>query len=807
MKKVTGGYNTEGYILECTISNTNLTGYDPSLTLTSPTGFNFLEAEGDGTFTNVNARTITWDPKLTNKRGSSTAQFKFNVNVTFPSGVDTYTGTFTLVESLNTTTKNFTATITTRPSSGETPGGDAPPVIDDSTTLDYIQAVEDEEVLLELPSVRYMIAFCFPIDGNNELLFLEKDTPAMYTDGTIDPDEEDEYIWYILTDYVSSSDEYTTEPLDYPDEKSYQKFVFYNPGRYALIFFEPKGGVPPYAEYSTYAEDEPVGMFYFEVKPKKSKLQSIHYSILEIGEEELNRLGDGYTYIVQSDMKHITDDDYPRDWYKNNRIGVFNNDIENVDDYTNLDEGDIFANALYWSESFAGLNAYSNVECEFKYDSDYPLYIIITGDYYRTISYGFDMGSIKYNEPCIIEKEVYSSRESNGTYPVPILDLLDNSDTSTLLLNDNQSSNSVILYGLGLEDDFGTNEDYAIRGVQVRANIEYTDNLVMYAKLHNPNGEIGQRSIVLDSTDEEIIIGGLGDLWGFTTLQMTKLNDWQLELTTVNILTNTESTILYNDVSIVFFLEQVEKQEVSAKIEGENLAYYAAFIESIQIPEGLETDTSFLTIDGTDTNDAYRQNIREKTITIEFNIDTCDIQTSTDMLRQLTKLFVNEKDQYNRPIPKRIEFSHYPYDYFEYILEKPFDVETDVTGFNVKAQLTIPAGTSYSLEDSVTNTVGNANGLAAVNPIIRFRPSDTDIQINETFSNQSFNMAYNGGWNNYIVEIDCEDRKVYLVQSADTRIDISKYVDHNSDWFRLSGEFAFDSVNCTILSISFNERW
>ena len=285
------------------------------------------------------------------------------------------------------------------------------------------------------------------------------------------------------------------------------------------------------------------------------------------------------------------------------------------------------------------------------------------------------------------------------------------------------------------------------------------------------------------------------------------MEDWEIELSASNILNNSEANINFNDVSITFYLEPIIHQEISVYVEDENLAYYGAFIEEIKIPEGLETDTSYLTVDGTDTNDAYRQNIREKTIEIQFNLSNCDLQTSTNMLRQLAKLFTNEKDQYNRPIPKHLRLTHYPNDYFEYIMEEPFDVDTELTDYNVKAKLTIPSGTSYSLEDTVTNTVGNANGLAPLNPIIRIRPSSSNIQIKENNSEQSFQMGYTGNWNEYTVEIDCEDRIAYLVKDEDTKIDISKYVDHNSDWFRLSGEYEFEGINCTILTVRFNERW
>ncbi len=278
------------------------------------------------------------------------------------------------------------------------------------------------------------------------------------------------------------------------------------------------------------------------------------------------------------------------------------------------------------------------------------------------------MGSIKYDTPCIVEKEVYNGREASGNYPVPIEALLTGEDIATLELAKDQTSQGTVFYDFPVDETISTNDKLAIRGLQVRANIEATDNLVIQAKLHSPNGEVGNRSILVDSDDEEIVIGGLGDLWGFTTLQMTQLELWQLELSIANILSQSDSSILFNNVEIIFYLETVEKQEITIKVEDEDIAYYGAFIETVTIPEGLNTDTSFLSIDGTDTNDAYRQNIREKKITIEFNLSNCELQTSTDMLRQLTKLFVNEKDQYNRPIPKRIQFSHYPNDYFEYIM-------------------------------------------------------------------------------------------------------------------------------------------
>lgn len=956
VKKAEGGYNKEEYAVECSISNKNLTSYNPTLTLSAPAGFSYKRAEGTGTATKVNNRTITWNPSLTSKTGTSTIRMVFDTDVTYPAGTSTYTGTFTLVESLNSTTGNLTATITDRPVTEEETSPDAPPVIDDETpTPEATTVIKNEEFYYEmvltdseyeeLVDLVYEHQAFLRIWGNKGSIT----DPTEYEDTStfLIKDEFNTWAAYRTVAYTSLDSNHSIllncKARNLNEDKLVVDIMYYTISGTDLI--------PHYIRFREYP---------INIVPLEEDLTTPFLSILEPTEEECDRLGNGYSYICQSDMKHSTTDTFNRDWYKNNRVGIFNNRLKpiitdvgttsnhndiwtlsnatltrnasdstllettatgyamnnsynkippnsvvefdicqtdgasnsapiyirndgggtslssitydnlgasigdwvhikmvfnNTDTITvysdklsesftktlsatstnyrvmfycggdmttikfknfvvypvidNLSSQQIFENAEYWSNTTAGLNDYNSVECEFTYNSDYPLYVLMTGDYPEATTYGFDIGEVSFTEPCIIEKNSYNGRETNGNYPIHIENLLSDTDMSTITLQANETGTPVRLYDFPLSDDYGTNEELAIRGIQVTGTLESTDNLIVYAKLIKPNGEIGQRSIVLNTNDtNDFSIGELGDLWGFTTLQMTNLEDWQIELSASNILATGESYLNIQDVQIIFYIETIDKQQIRISIDGEDIAYYGAFIESVNIPEGLETDTSFITVDGTDMNDAYRQNIREKTIEIYFNISECDLKTSTDLLRQITKLFVNEKDQYNRPIPKRITFSHYPEDYFEYIMETPFEVSTEITDYNVTAKLTIPAGTSYSRTDTVTNTVGNANGLAALRPIITIQPSSANIEIKEALSEQSFNMTYTGDWTDKIVEINCDDRQVLLKDDADDDgIDISKYVDHNSDWFRLSGEFNFEAINCVIRTVSFNERW
>ena len=178
---MSGGYNNEKYTIQASISNKNLTSYNPTLTLTAPTGFSFSSASGSGTYTKVNARTITWNPKLTSKIGTATLDMEFDVNVTYPSGSSSYSGTFTLVESLYSTTESFSATITERPPTPSEEDDDSyTPIIDDDTInkIEYFKIKADEEVEIHVDTIAYgVVMFGFPVDENHDPILSGNDTP------------------------------------------------------------------------------------------------------------------------------------------------------------------------------------------------------------------------------------------------------------------------------------------------------------------------------------------------------------------------------------------------------------------------------------------------------------------------------------------------------------------------------------------------------------------------------------------------------------------------------------------------------
>jgi hypothetical protein len=137
------------------------------------------------------------------------------------------------------------------------------------------------------------------------------------------------------------------------------------------------------------------------------------------------------------------------------------------------------------------------------------------------------------------------------------------------------------------------------------------------------------------------------------------------------------------------------------------------------------------------------------------------------------------------------------------------DINQENGAYDVKAKLVIPAGTAYSKEVSTTNITGYVQGLAAVSPLISFKPQSTVIEINELVSSQRFSMGYSGDWQSKVVVLDCENRIAWLKSNEDDTeaIDISAYVDFNSDWFALKGEYSFSGTNCVIRTVEYTERW
>ena len=346
-----------------------------------------------------------------------------------------------------------------------------------------------------------------------------------------------------------------------------------------------------------------------------------------------------------------------------------------------------------------------------------------------------------------------------------------------------------------------------MKGISLDLDIEKTDTVLVNAKLRHPNGETGERSIQTHPSDTSFSIGGANDRWGFTSNSFTTVGDWEIEVMISNTyMTDTGVSIeSINNAMVTIYYSTLEETTVQTYIDGENLSAYDFFLTDLKIPEGLETSTKFLNVDGTDLNEIYRQNIREKTIEIDFTIDGCNIDETTQLWREFISLVVNERNELNKPIPKRIEFSNYPDVYWEYVMEDAVDYNVQASTYEGKLKLTVPAGTAFSKEETTTGASGRIEGLAKVNPVITVIPLSDTIGLEETLTGQKFHITYTEWDTTSTVEIDCNNRTVTLYK-GDTETDLTAYVDINCDWFLLNDDFVFTEADCILQTVTWTER-
>lgn len=838
LKKSKGGYNHEEYDVRCTVSNKNPTGYNPKLLITSPPGFTYLpgKSKGTGKIRQIDTNTFEWTPKMSKRVKSNNYVLAFNVDVTYPSNQDFYDGVFRISENLNGHYAEHTAHITDKPKisdetqkskyhdddtdtsgSEDTQGGTV------ETEADYIVPVQinnDDKLTMD---------YFYDIGTVDTFIVeFETDNPVdveVIGIGTSRPDDP-RTLWEFTVNGKYRPQNPKIWPTEYYGDMNLKVILSSKRQERVNITWRLMG------LYTTYA-DQHLVLDFVVTEEQKATLGLPYYTTVELTKEEKDRLCDGHNYTVQSYIRGNTIESIIRDYGENFRVIVFNNQIgtpitiRNIDeenntneiveydptDYDALSYEEMYHNAEYKGTSPLLPNVFESTECEFTYNEKYPLVIFITGDFINNPN----IATLDFTEPCIIETDRYDSYETKGNYPFRINDLILNDGSSaeqTIPAND--QSEDIIFSRFPLDEGYGTDKDLAIRGVGLEFNIEKTDTLMLAAKLKSDKGETGSRSVVIQDSDinldstYNVEIGGLGDFWGFNTEDLVNLEDWQVELTPSNTLIDTEAFLNYGNVKLILYTETIEAQDVQTIINGDDIASYGVYLSDQKIPQGLNTDTSYLNANGTDLNEPSSQAIREKTIELTFAVNSCDVTTSTDMLRQVVQLLMTHRDEYNKPIPKRIEFSNYPDLYWEYILEDTFDAEIEISDYTVKAKLVVPAGTAYKKEPTVTNNKGFVQGITAVKPTITIKTTTEDtIEITEVKSEQTFNMGFTGDWENHLVEIDCENRIVWLKETEDDMdpINISRYVDINSDWFRLLGEYEFETSNCTLYTIEYTERW
>jgi len=556
------------------------------------------------------------------------------------------------------------------------------------------------------------------------------------------------------------------------------------------------------------------GSYHFLVSPQPDG--ALSSTILKLTGEELDRLGDGYAYTIQTYAKIInngTHDPLSYPALHNFRLGAYNDAVP-----SDNPEEHIIQNAEYNTGAINQTDIYTNLTTEFIYNKEYPVYVIITGQY---LDYYPGEFALKYTQPVIIDSDYYDQkgRVTQNILPYPIMNAAGDGETSSLTVNTFQESNPILLYDFELPDNFSTDDEIAIRGIKLSADIIADDECIINAKLKLDGGKTGERSLVLaplDTMSEEgqITLGGSTDLWGFSVGDMQNIDQAEIELSFNNLFTNDNNQVqlqISNITVTVYYLNITLINEIEkCLINDENIAWYGVYLKSLADLHGLKTDTNYITVKGTDTNEPYVQTIQEKEIEIDFGIDADTVKESSELMKSFVRHITNERDKYNKPILNKIEFPNlYPDEHWDFILDGGLSHSVSFKDQEGTLKLIIPAGTSYANEDTYANTRGYNNGIANINPIITAIPLAETVEITETVHNQNWKIQYPFPENS-LLEINCNDRTATLKTITDENnagTDITEYADYNNDWFILYlGEFNFESQTSIIRTVQYNER-
>lgn len=792
-QKVSGSYTDDEFTVKLTVNNKGQTSGGTNVKITLPWGVTFLrKSNGDGSISTSNG--LVWNTGIGSKL-SATIQFVVKV---------TTDGDHLL--SFKETSTSHTASLSIK--TNQAPSVNDDETMGETTNNDVNADLTGYSDTSNIPTLR-LKQNSSTLDENLHFTYNFSSIPDYMVDYSFYLWSEDSKLTFINnvhSPYIPKSyDEFTYEELGVLAGKI---DIIVNPkpnelGLDKILFVAVDG-----EDNEHILSEVPV-----EIIPNEENLTVPHMSILKLSYEELNRLGDDITYNVKSWLKLVTSEEYVRDWYKNFRIGIFNNEItlQNDVDYDSLTIEDIFENAEYWSDPLQKVNTFEQITCEFTYDEDYPVYILFTGDFPEGNQ---ENNELKFTSPTISENE---TEYNQCIFPIPINNiLLDDGSLSTLSLNPFESSNSVLLFDFEAED-IETTENISILGFQLNVTLDSSDTVIMLAKLINPNGVTHERSIQITNTSENRIIslGDSYDLWGFSIGDLVNLDQWMVEIIFSNPFSGeNESSVTIENVELVFYVNKIQNHIVKCFVNGEDTRHYGMFLQKENMPTGLKTNVKYLDIDGSDKNDAYNQTIDKKEISLDFRVVGCTIEETTAKLLMLGKLFTNDRDEFGKPIPNKLELTNYPGIYWNVIMESPIENETKNSNYEGTIKLTVPDGTAYATDETVTSFVGYVDSIAKINPMITLIPDSTNnLTINELKSKQTMVIHHDEDFiEGDVLQIESANRKLVLKRFSEESedyelIDISQAIDWHSDFFLIRGEYHFECDNGLIQTVSFIERW
>ena len=443
-------YNKGQYHVKLTCSDKNLTRQgSPELNLSLPIGFTYRKVAGitNGKVTRVSSRTLNWRPSM---KGVNTASIEliFDVYVDFASSQSKASFTFSLAVQGSNTTKTHTATIYK-----ELPPSSISGTSDIETFTDEDSSIEIERPKWVTLNEAFQLLFEFTEEEQEKYSDANGDMPVSFRAYTSAGAAASTW-------YYSNADNETLSQLSnsawvvMDDDNSYTFNDYFKVittyGAYTLQTYASIDG-----DLTAGRTEELIRELTIYVKPPQNTLTIPNLSFFQLTSEETDRLGNNISYTVQSDMKLTTEETYVRDWYKNFRIGIFNNPIEaNLTSYYEYNDTD-----PEFDGYFIIPTTYPLTNTTLTISTNNPVYITLD--------------DVKYNLQSSMDYEM------GDEYQVPVTFSTNGYDNVILTIT-LEDSNETELYSIDYHINFNTEETTELR--------EITTDTTDYTNLHCLSG-------------------------------------------------------------------------------------------------------------------------------------------------------------------------------------------------------------------------------------------------------------------------------------------------------------------------------
>lgn len=538
------------------------------------------------------------------------------------------------------------------------------------------------------------------------------------------------------------------------------------------------------------------------------------YDKLTLSETELNSLELGKEYTVAVMYKIVNTDtttntDRVPDLGLNYRVCVYNDATVTNELLTDEIEISNLPN-YYGTDPTDADEGYEELTVNFIYNPSYPVNIYITGMITTEAeTYPYDT---LFTDPQIWDADDYQGVTTAKAVPTNKERLgLDDEEYAEWTVEDTETSEKVELAFAW--DGLDVIQPFYLKGIGLNGEVylaEESEEIVLFVELFTEN-YTSTRSIFIDPTTETITFGGLLDFWNLpiseVDLQDIKVRLWlsnpSLTLDNTLYLKNFNLTLNYdNDVGFA-------ADTKGFTINGIHSSNYNIFMTALTLDPGTANSVTIKQVEGSDEALATRSNITPKEISIDFDVEGCDVDESRKYLDEFAKHVQNTRDLTNTPNTGVILLDELPNIRFEYIKEDIISSTQDYGNYSGKLKIKVLKGVGIG-EQITTGAAGFYTGFRKTPATLTILATGTGLQnveILEKNSNQYLKLYHDASKENGSIEandifiIDSEKRTV-LKNGIPFPLE---NVDYNSDWFYLSGEYYFISARSTIQKVQYTK--